>query len=91
MWNGFVEFLLWLARPFRPLHLYRQKVVHEGPPGRDHSLQPSLEKKNDQLQITWCDTAGLAEGFLNNLDQFVTQFGFKVSLYFQVILTKVTI
>ena len=53
MWNGFVEFLLWLARPFRPLHLYRQKVVHEGPPGRDHSLQPSLEKENDQLQITW--------------------------------------
>ena len=53
MWNGFVQFLLWLARPFRPLHLYRQTIVHDSPPGRDHPLHPSLEKENDQLQIKW--------------------------------------
>ena len=53
MWNGFVEFLLWLARPFRPLCLYRKKVVHTSPPSRDHSLQPSLEENTDQLRVTW--------------------------------------
>ena len=53
MWHGFVEILLWLARPFRPLCLYRKKVVHASPPGRGHSLQPSLEKDTDQLRVTW--------------------------------------
>ena len=53
MWHGFLQFLLWLARPFHRTRLYRQKVVHDSPPGRDHPLHPSLEKENDQLQIKW--------------------------------------
>ena len=53
MWHGFLELLLWLARPFHRTRLYRQKVVHDTPPGRDHPLHPSLEKENDQLQIKW--------------------------------------
>ena len=53
MWDGFVENLLWLASPFRPLCLYRKKVLHASPPSRGHSLQPSLEKDTDQLRVTW--------------------------------------
>ena len=53
MWNGFLELLLWLARPFHRTRLYRQTVLHDTPPGRDHPLHPSLEKENDQLQIKW--------------------------------------
>ena len=53
MWNGFAELLLWLARPFHPTRLYRQEVVHDSPPGRDHPHCHSLEEENDQLQVKW--------------------------------------
>ena len=57
MWHGFVQFLLWLARPFRSIHLYRKTVGQtKNPPSRDHSPQASLEKTQslcNQLSTSW--------------------------------------